>query len=40
LEPGRVIQMTLTVGDPRQDDFARFERRLQAAQAATTTSTG
>lgn len=34
LEPGRVTQVTLTVGDPRQDDFTRFERRLQSAQAA------
>jgi hypothetical protein len=40
LEPGRVKQITLTVGDPRQDEFTRFERRLQAAHTSATSSVG
>lgn len=40
LEPGRVVQVTLTVGDPRQDEFTRFERRLQAMQATATVAYG
>jgi hypothetical protein len=40
LEPGQVKQITLTIGDPRQDEFTRFERRLQAMQATATVAYG
>jgi hypothetical protein len=40
LEPGRVKQVTLMVGDPRQTEYARFERRLAAMQAAATVAYG
>jgi hypothetical protein len=40
IEPGRVRQITLTLGDPRLDDLAVLDRWLAAYQQATTTARG
>jgi hypothetical protein len=40
LEPGRVKQVTLTVGDPRIDDLAVLDRWLSVYQQADTTARG
>jgi hypothetical protein len=40
LEPGRVKQLTLVVGDPRMDDLAVLDRWLAVYQSASTNARG